>query len=68
MEVPLDRLELSLLAPEANALSTELQGHEEILFYHGLFPPYFACQQPEYHTEIWGLMLPSSIRIRSISD
>ena len=31
--VPLGRLELPFLAPEANALSTELQGRV-MLFYH----------------------------------
>jgi hypothetical protein len=30
--VPLDRLELSHLAPEANALSSELQGHKDFYF------------------------------------
>ena len=39
--VPPGRFELPHLAPEANALSSELQGHKIFLFYHDSFSPLF---------------------------
>jgi hypothetical protein len=61
-EVPLGRLELPLLAPGANALSTELQGHKDFYF----TTDYFS---PNPHTGIWknqalirGLIWMSSAR------
>ena len=63
-QVPLDRLELSLLAPEANALSTELQGHKD--FYFTMI--YFRLNLPEFVRNIRRKFEDSSSPTRSAGD